>query len=117
MIAAPALERECRAAAGEQLRVQRLHHRERFEPPNRRIRPYRSGLCRRRSCGAQPQRGERERRAHLISESHGRVSLIVNKTRLEAFSDGVIAILITIMVLELKIPQGANWEALRPLVP
>jgi uncharacterized membrane protein len=41
----------------------------------------------------------------------------MSKGRLEAFSDGVIAILITIMVLELKIPQGSNWEALRPLVP
>ncbi len=39
----------------------------------------------------------------------------MNKTRLEAFSDGVIAILITIMVLELKIPHGADLEALRPL--
>jgi uncharacterized membrane protein len=37
--------------------------------------------------------------------------------RLEAFSDGVVAILITIMVLELKIPHGTNAEALRPLVP
>jgi uncharacterized membrane protein len=37
--------------------------------------------------------------------------------RLEAFSDGVIAILITIMVLELKIPHGADLEALRPLLP
>ena len=41
----------------------------------------------------------------------------MNSGRLEAFSDGVIAILITIMVLELKIPQGADWAALRPLVP
>jgi uncharacterized membrane protein len=41
----------------------------------------------------------------------------MDKGRLEAFSDGVIAILITIMVLELKIPQGSTWEALRPLVP
>ncbi len=38
-------------------------------------------------------------------------------TRLEAFSDGVIAILITIMVLELKAPAGADFGALRPLVP
>jgi uncharacterized membrane protein len=37
--------------------------------------------------------------------------------RLEAFSDGVIAILITIMVLELKAPVGAGLEALRPLAP
>jgi uncharacterized membrane protein len=39
----------------------------------------------------------------------------MSKSRLEAFSDGVIAILITIMVLELKIPHGADWGALRPL--
>ena len=38
-------------------------------------------------------------------------------TRLEAFSDGVIAILITIMVLELKIPHGATFAALRPTLP
>ena len=41
----------------------------------------------------------------------------MKKERLEAFSDGVIAILITIMVLELKIPQGGTWDALRPLMP
>jgi len=41
----------------------------------------------------------------------------VNKTRLEAFSDGVIAILITIMVLELKVPHGADWADLSPLLP
>ncbi len=37
--------------------------------------------------------------------------------RLEAFSDGVIAIVITIMVLEMKVPQGSDWYVLRPLVP
>ena len=37
--------------------------------------------------------------------------------RLEAFSDGVIAIIITIMVLELKVPQGTELSALRPLIP
>jgi len=37
--------------------------------------------------------------------------------RLEAFSDGVLAIIITIMVLELKVPRGADLAALRPLIP
>jgi uncharacterized membrane protein len=41
----------------------------------------------------------------------------MTKTRLEAFSDGVIAIIITIMVLELRIPEGSDWAALRPLLP
>jgi uncharacterized membrane protein len=41
----------------------------------------------------------------------------MNKGRLEAFSDGVIAILITIMILELKIPHGADLQSLRPLLP
>jgi uncharacterized membrane protein len=41
----------------------------------------------------------------------------MSKGRLEAFSDGVIAILITIMVLELKVPEGTDWAALRPLTP
>jgi len=41
----------------------------------------------------------------------------VGKGRLEAFSDGVIAIIITIMVLELKIPHGADLHALEPVVP
>ena len=41
----------------------------------------------------------------------------MHKARLEAFSDGVIAILITIMVLEFHVPEGADWAALRPLTP
>lgn len=41
----------------------------------------------------------------------------MNKGRLEAFSDGVLAIIITIMVLELKVPHGSDLSALRPLVP
>lgn len=40
----------------------------------------------------------------------------MNKQRLEAFSDGVIAIIITVMVLEMKVPHGAAWTALRPLI-
>ncbi len=41
----------------------------------------------------------------------------MTKTRLEAFSDGVLAIVITIMVLELKVPHGDNFETLKPLIP
>ena len=41
----------------------------------------------------------------------------MSKGRLEAFSDGVIAVLITIMVLELKVPEGADLAALEPIVP
>lgn len=40
----------------------------------------------------------------------------MSKTRLEAFSDGVVAILITIMVLELRVPHGSDWAAIRPTV-
>ena len=39
------------------------------------------------------------------------------KNRLEAFSDGVLAIIITIMVLEMKVPHGDNLAALQPLLP
>ncbi len=41
----------------------------------------------------------------------------MTKGRIEAFSDGVLAIIITIMVLEIKIPHGATLETLRPLIP
>jgi uncharacterized membrane protein len=41
----------------------------------------------------------------------------MGKNRLEAFSDGVLAIIITIMVLELKVPHGENLEALQALLP
>src|SRR5262249_22059670 len=43
------------------------------------------------------------------------LSRAMTKARLEAFSDGVIAILITIMVLELKVPEGEELDALRHL--
>ena len=41
----------------------------------------------------------------------------MSKNRMESFSDGVIAIIITIMVLELKVPRGENFQALVPLIP
>jgi len=41
----------------------------------------------------------------------------MNKGRLEAFSDGVLAIVITIMVLEIKVPQGDTFSDLKPLIP
>jgi uncharacterized membrane protein len=41
----------------------------------------------------------------------------MNKTRLEAFSDGVLAIIITIMVLEMKVPHGDALDALQPILP
>ena len=41
----------------------------------------------------------------------------MTKGRVEAFSDGVMAIIITIMVLELRVPHGADLDSLRPLTP
>ena len=41
----------------------------------------------------------------------------MGKGRLEAFSDGVLAVIITIMVLEMKVPQGASLDALTPVLP
>ena len=41
----------------------------------------------------------------------------MEKNRMEAFSDGVLAIIITIMVLEMKVPQGTDLAALKPVLP
>jgi uncharacterized membrane protein len=41
----------------------------------------------------------------------------MSKGRVEAFSDGMVGIFITIMVLELKVPHGDDWSAIRPLLP
>jgi len=54
-----------------------------------------------------------------IDETLGCGERCVSMTRgqLEAFSDGVIAIIITIMVLEMKVPHGSGLEGLAPLLP
>jgi uncharacterized membrane protein len=52
-----------------------------------------------------------------IISLHKNGETIVTTGRVEAFSDGVMAVIITIMVLELKVPHGADLAALRPLVP
>ena len=41
----------------------------------------------------------------------------MNKSRLEAFSDGVLAIIITVMILEIKVPENNTFESLKPLIP
>jgi uncharacterized membrane protein len=41
----------------------------------------------------------------------------MSKNRLEAFSDGMFAIIITIMVLEIKVPPGGTFQALAPVMP
>jgi uncharacterized membrane protein len=53
-----------------------------------------------------------DKKDHLIS-----IRAIMNKSRLEAFSDGVLAIIITIMVLGLKVPTSSAWSELKDLVP
>lgn len=51
------------------------------------------------------------------SEQADLQGVALGKTRLEAFSDGVLAIIITIMVLEMKVPHGDDLAALKPLIP
>jgi uncharacterized membrane protein len=55
--------------------------------------------------------------SRIAREVTGRYPRAVEKNRIEAFSDGVIAIIITIMVLNLVVPKGADVAALKPLVP
>ncbi len=53
----------------------------------------------------------------IIMEQDAHKQAAIGTGRLEAFSDGVLAIIITIMVLEMKVPEGASLAALRPLFP
>jgi len=54
---------------------------------------------------------------HNVNARQSHAERKVSNSRLEAFSDGVIAIIITIMVLELKVPHGETADALVPLIP
>ena len=55
--------------------------------------------------------------ANALTESHSMSNLISSPARLEAFSDGVIAVIITIMVLELKVPHEDGLAGLRAVLP
>src|SRR5678815_773360 len=79
-----------------------------------------------RTCTTRNVRNKTVPIGHLLSDIQREVRLIrddirwgpaMNKGRLEAFSDGVMAIIITIMVLELKTPEGTTWDALVARVP
>src|SRR5947207_4787830 len=63
------------------------------------------------------RRLDARRRRRRVPPQDGAESQAVTKGRVEAFSDGVIAILITIMVLELKVPHGDDWHALDAMAP
>jgi uncharacterized membrane protein len=68
----------------------------------------------RRLGGAAPSKARRFVSEYLDLQAK---ETVMGKGRLEAFSDGVIAIIITIMVLELKVPHGAQLADLGPLLP
>ena len=77
-----------------------------------------AGDARERRRDADARGTEDARRlARLAGEVDCGRSFRVGKGRFEAFSDGVLAIIITIMVLELKVPHGADWHAIQPLLP
>src|SRR4029079_7063066 len=88
-----------------------------FTPRMDRQRTYRSStlqlvLWRGRSRSAAHRGASRSLHDRGVRDWHG-----MPKGRLEAFSDGVVAIIITIMVLEMKVPEGENLEAIWPLWP
>src|SRR6266542_3618530 len=52
-----------------------------------------------------------------MNETHNTNRPGITTTRLEAFSDGMLAIIITIMILELKPPHGSDWASLKTMIP
>ena len=57
------------------------------------------------------------RQAHICALAWFIFPYIMNKSRLEAFTDGVVAIAITIMVLALKVPSGPHWSEVLEMAP
>src|SRR4029079_4918114 len=67
---------------------------------------------------AQQEVVDMDQRPRSVAKSRtGRQGRLMGKDRLGAFSDGVLAIIITIMVLELKMPHGADWATLKGVAP
>ena len=81
------------------------------------VRGDRHGVRGRRAVSAAARSPTRPPATSTIPSWERQGALRWDTGRLEAFSDGVIAIIITIMVLELKVPHGADLAALRPLIP
>src|SRR5512146_1759215 len=63
-----------------------------------------------------PPRGRTARSGSWLGPLRSTIDTM-RKERLEAFTDGVMAILLTIMVLDLRVPHGVDWNALAPLLP
>src|SRR3984957_4988216 len=75
--------------------------------------------CARPGCGRTRHPGRQAIHPRVATSKHEQAQerTKMGTNRLEAFSDGVIAIIITIMVLELKVPHGADLAALAPVLP
>ena len=71
------------------------------------------GLCAARWLARRSRQRDADRQAQLLRC----LTNAMKTTRLEAFSDGVLAIIITIMVLELKVPHEVDLAALKPVLP
>src|SRR5208283_4436633 len=80
--------------------------------------PHETGILPRHSKTTSPQtQAARFDRRGICATACFPVSSHMEKNRLEAFSDGVLAIIITVMVLELKVPEGSDLAALKRVLP